>query len=202
MGASNVIKVISWILIVLLLIGAAGAIVRLADDPDNGGIGGDNTDPTEGDFMLEINERNIVGSAQGFKVATDIPLSVTVKYGDTDKQAEGYTLAIVPNKLSGKDFDFTLDGQPYSYHSETDLTKGFNIEYDGDTFVITPKGDPQGIMQAIYPGKLVSGMNAGAYTDMFLLVVTSGDGTDTVKIGFTVNQPVTGVVLTPNEIVF
>ena len=87
MGASNVIKVISWILIVLLLIGAAGAIVRFADNPDNGGIGGDNTDPTEGDFMLEINERNIVGSAQGFKVATDIPLSVTVKYGDADKQA-------------------------------------------------------------------------------------------------------------------
>ena len=202
MGATKVIKIISWILIVLLLIGAAGAIVHLADDSDNGGIGGDHTDPTEGDFMLEINDRNIVGSAQGFKVATDIPLTVTVKYGDEDKQADGYSLAIVPNKLSGKDFDFTLDGEPYSFHSETDLTKGFNIEYDGDTFVITPKGDPQGIMEAIYPGKEVGGMKEGAYNDMFLLVVNSGDGKDAVKIGFTVNQPVTGVVITPGEIVF
>ena len=201
MGATKVIKVISWILIVLLLIGAAGAIVRFAD-PNSDGPGGDVTDPEEGDFMLEINDRNIVGSAQGFVVATDIPFSVTVKYGDEDKQADGYSLAIVPNKLSGKDFDFTINGEPYSFHAETDLTKGFNIEYDGDTFVITPKGDPQGIMEAIYPGKTVEGVNAGAYKDMFLLVVNSGDGKDTVKIGFTVNQPVTGVVIEPGELIF
>ena len=202
MGATKVIRIISWILIVLLLFGAAGAIVHFADDSDLDDNGDDITGPIEGEFMLEINERFIDGSAQGFIVATDIPFTVKVHYPSEDAKKDGYSLAIVPNKLSGKDFDFTLDGEPYSFHSETDLTKGFNIEYDGDTFVITPKGDVTGIMQSIYPGTEVGGMKDGAYKDMFLLVVNSGDKKETVKIGFSVDQSVTGVEITPDDIIF
>ena len=106
---SKTVKIISWVLIVLALVGAIGAIAYFS-----GGLSGEYQS-----FYLTVNGKDVVKSGTNFKATLTEPLSVEVKYSLEDENSTGYTVKIVPNALSGKDFDFTLDGDVYSYQGET-----------------------------------------------------------------------------------
>ena len=112
------------------------------------------------------------------------------------------SVKVVPNKLVGKDFDFTLDGEVYSYHGEKDLTEGFEIEYGDTSFTIKPKGTITDILRAVYPGSVVEDCRNFAYDDMFTLIVTSHDGESNVKVNFTVSEDTEGITITPDHIYF
>lgn len=184
-------KVIAYILILLIVVGAIGFLAY-----NTGGF-------TSGfkTFSVECDGKEVSTSASGFETTTKEPLVVKVKY-NFDSKASGYSVKVVPNALAGKDFDFTLDGEIYSFQAERDLTDGFNVEYEENSFTLTPKGNLTEIMQANYPNKVVEDCVKYGYKDMFTLVITSYNGESTVYLNFSVPEKVVGIELNPEVIVF
>lgn len=184
-------KVIAYILILLIVVGAIGFLAY-----NTGGF-------TSGfkTFSVECDGKEVSTSASGFETTIDKPLTVKVKY-NFDSKASGYSVKVVPNALAGKDFDFTLDGEIYSFQAERDLTDGFNVEYEENSFTLTPKGNLTEIMQANYPNKVVEDCVKYGYKDMFTLVITSYNGESTVYLNFSVPEKVVGIELNPEVIVF
>lgn len=184
-------SIISYILFALIVIVLIGFLAKYT----GGFTGGFKT------FSVECEGREISTSASGFETTIGKPLTVDVKY-NFDSSASGYSIKVVPNKLAGKDFDFKLDGDVYSFQAEKDLTNGFNVEYEENSFTLTPKGNLTEIMQAIYPNKVVEDCVQYGYKDMFTLVITSYNGESSVFLNFTVPEKVTGIELSQEVIVF
>lgn len=139
-----------------------------------------------------------------YKLTTTQPLTVDVKYtfGSAGGDASGYSVKIVPNVIENEDFDFTLNGDVYSYQAETDLTAGFEIERGETSFTLTPKGGLTEILQAVYPNYEVGDCRENSYENMYALIVTSYNGKASVKLCFSVLEKVTGVTLDKDTIVF
>ena len=191
MTGAKVGKIIAYILLVLVLVSAIGFIAYFT----GGFTSGFKT------FYVEIDGDQILTSESGYKIPTGESMKVDVKYTMSNEKS-GYSVKVVPNKLAGKDFDFTLDGEVYSYHGEKDLTEGFEIEYGDTSFTIKPKGTITDILRAVYPGSAVEDCRDFAYDDMFTLIVTSHDGESNVKVNFTVSEDTEGIIITPDHIYF
>ena len=129
---------------------------------------------------------------------------VDIKYtfGKAGGDVSGYSVKVIPNAIEGKDFDFTLDEQVYSYQAETDLTGGFDIEYGETSFTIKPKGSITDILRAVYPNNEIGDCSGKEYADMFTLVVTSYNGESSVLLHFVAVSTVTFIELDQEVIVF
>ena len=187
-------KIIIYALIILALIGVIGFIVYFT--------GGFTTDFTG--FYVTVDGKDVMSTGSGFRMKTDDPLEVEVKYvfASPNDEAKGYTVKVVPNVIDGKDFDFTLNGDKYSFQSEKDLTAGFNIKQEADSFTIAPKGNLTEILAAVYPNDTIGDCTDKAYENMFTLVVTSYNGEAEVRIHFTVIENIKGVILDKEVIEF
>jgi hypothetical protein len=188
----KIVKRVFNFLIVVILIGAI-CFLAYYNDGFTGGIKM---------FVVECNGREVTTSASGFEMTNCEPLTVNVKYRFVGESVSGYSLKVVPNKLAGKNFDFKVDEYLYSYQVEKDLTNGFDVEYGEKSFVIKPKGDLTGILQANYPNHVVEDCNMYSYEDMFTLVVYSYDGESSVLLNFSVSEKVAGIELDKEVIVF
>lgn len=190
--ASGFGKVLAWLFVILILVGSVGAIAYLT--------GGFKEEVNI--FYVVVEDKEVTTTDGGYLLSKDDTLSVAVKYRFVAEDTKGYTVKVIPNVLPDKDFDFSLNGEVYSYQAEKDLTKGFNIQMEEDSFTISPKGNLVEVMQAIYPGNEVEILGNGAYEDMFLLVITSYDGESSVTISFAVLDAVRGITLHPSHIIF
>lgn len=186
------VKLISWVLIVLALVAGIGAIAYFT-----GGFTGEFKT-----FYLNVDGKDILSTASDYEIAKNEPMTVNVKYTFAGEGVSGYSVKVVPNVISGKDFDFTIDGEPYSFQAERDLTAGFDIEQNEDSFTIKPKGSLGEVMAAVYPGNVVGDCTSNGYDNMFLLVVDSYNGDSTVTIAFSIKESVTGIKLEPDHIMF
>lgn len=155
-------------------------------------------------FYIETNGKQVLATSDGFSMAKTEPMTVDVKYtfGTFNKEVSGYSVKVVPNQIDGKDFDFTLDGDAYSFQAEDDMTAGFDIEQSETSFIISPKGGINEILQAVYPSYTVGEVRAKAYYNMFSLIVTSYNGEASVKLNFTVVEKLEGVILDKEVIQF
>lgn len=185
-------KLIAWIVIVLMLIGSIGAIAYYT----NGFRSGYKS------FYLTVNGDKVMTSAKGYNATIIEPLMVEVKYSLGDDSSGDYSVKIVPNQISGKDFDFTLNDDVYSFQAEKDLTAGFLISKDGNTFTVTPRGNVNDVMSAIYPAYTVGDISMNVYENMFLLVVSTESGEETITVAFSIPTNVSGVILDPPSIEF
>lgn len=187
-------KIITYIVLVLLFVAACGFIVYYT--------GGFTSDFKT--FYINVNGKDILTTADGYKLSADTPLNVNVKYtfGAFNKDITGYSVKVVPNAIEGKDFDFTVDGQTHLYQSESDLTAGFDIVQEENSFTITPKGGINKILAAIYPESEIEDCRNKTYENMYSLVVTSYNGAASVKIHFSIDEPLYDIVLDKEEIVF
>ncbi len=195
MTGSKVAKIIAYILIVLAIIALIGVVAKFT----GGFTTGFKT------FYVTIDGKDVMTTGNGFVATEKSPMKVDVKYVfDSDENTEkNYSVKIVPNAVSGKDFDFTLDDEVYAYQSEKDLTAGFDIVMDGNSFTVTPKGSTiTEIMQAIYPENTVGNCDESAYEDMFTLIVTSYNGEASVKVNFAMYGNVNGITLDQEVIIF
>lgn len=104
--------------------------------------------------------------------------------------------------MEGKDFDFTLDDQVYSFQAETDLTAGFDIQRDESSFTVAPKGKVTEVLQAVYPNNTIGDCDGKSYEDMYALIVTSYNGEQSVTLYFTLPEGVSGVELDKEQIIF
>lgn len=191
MTGAKIGKIVAYVLVVLALVSAVGFIAYFT----GGFTSGFKT------FYVEVDGKQILTNASGYSIPVGESMTVDVKY-TMSEEASGYTVKVVPNQLAGKDFDFTLDGEVYSYQAEKDLTAGFDIEYGDTSFTVKPKGTITDILKAVYPGSTVEDCRDFAYDNMFTLVITSYDGESSVKVNFTVSEDVGGITITPDHIYF
>ena len=140
-------KIIIYALIILALIGILGFIIYFT--------GGFTTDFTG--FYATVDGKDVLSTGNGFRMKENDPLEVEVKYvfASPNDDAKGYTVKVVPNAIDGKDFDFSLNGDKYSYQFEQDLTAGFDIKQEDDSFTIAPKGNLTEILSAVYPNDTI-----------------------------------------------
>lgn len=187
-------KIIAYVLVLLVVVGVIGVIVRFT--------GGFTSDFKT--FYVSVNGKDVLTTAGGFQATNTEPLKVDVKYtfGSAGGDASGYSVKVVPNAVENEDFDFTLNGDVYSYQAETDLTAGFEIERGETSFTITPKGGLTEILQAVYPNYEVGDCRDKGYKDMYALIVTSYNGKASVKLCFSVLEKVSGITLDKDTIVF
>ena len=190
----TVAKVIAYILVVLVIAGVIGVIVRFT-----GGF-----TSSFKTFYVSVDGKDVLTSAGGYEVTNEKPLNVDVKYtfGSAGGDVSGYTVKVVPHVVDGKDFDFSLDEQVYSYQAETDLTGGFDIEYGETSFTIKPKGSITDILRAVYPNNEIGDCSGKEYADMFTLLVTSYNGESSVLLHFVAVSTVTFIELDQEVIVF
>lgn len=187
-------KIIIYALIILALIGILGFIIYFT--------GGFTTDFTG--FYATVDGKDVLSTGNGFRMKENDPLEVEVKYvfASPNDDAKGYTVKVVPNAIDGKDFDFSLNGDKYSYQSEQDLTAGFDIKQEDDSFTIAPKGNLTEILSAVYPNDTIGDCEDKGYENMFTLVVTSYNGKAEIRINFTVVESIRGVILDQEVIEF
>ena len=187
-------KVILYAIIILALIGVLGFIIYFT--------GGFTTDFTG--FYATVEGEDVMSTGSGSRMKADDPLQVEVKYvfASPNDEAKDYSVKIVPNAIDGKDFDFTLNGDKYSFQSEKDLTAGFTIKRDGSSFTVAPKGNLTKILSSVYPEDTVEDCADKAYENMFTLVVTSYNGEAEIRVNFTVTESIRGVILDKEVIEF
>ena len=187
-------KVIAYILVLLVVAGVIAVIVRFT--------GGFTSDFKT--FYVSVDGKDILTSAGGYEVTNEKPLTVDVKYtfGSAGGDVSGYSVKVVPHAIEGKDFDFTLDDQVYSFQAETDLTAGFDIVREETSFTITPKGGVTEVLRAVYPNNEIGDCSDKGYEDMYALIVTSYNGKASVTLYFSVLQEVAGVTLDQEVIEF
>lgn len=187
-------KVIAYILVLLVVAGVIAVIVRFT--------GGFTSDFKT--FYVTVDGKDVLTSAGGYEVTNEKPLTVDVKYtfGSAGGDVSGYSVKVVPHAVEGKDFDFTLDDQVYSFQAETDLTAGFNISRKETSFTITPKGGVTEVLRAVYPNNEIGDCSDKGYEDMYALIVTSYNGKASVTLYFSVLQEVAGVTLDQEVIEF
>ena len=187
-------KVIAYILVLLVVAGVIAVIVRFT--------GGFTSDFKT--FYVSVDGKDVLTSAGGYEVTNEKPLTVDVKYtfGSAGGNVSGYSVKVVPHAVEGKDFDFTLDDQVYSFQAETDLTAGFDIAREETSFTITPKGGVTEVLRAVYPNNEIGDCSDKGYEDMYALIVTSYNGEASVTLYFSMLQEVAGVTLDQEVIEF
>lgn len=188
------VKIISYIVLALIFVAVCGCIVYFT--------GGFTSDFKT--FYVSVDGKDIMTTANDYKLSMDIPTQVNVKYtfGALNKDISGYSVKVIPNAIDGKNFDFTVDGQVYSYQAESDLTNGFEIEESETSFTIKPKGGINHILAALYPDSEISDCRDKSYQNMYSLIVTSYNGTASVKIDFSIDEPLYDIILDKGEITF
>lgn len=193
-GTKKIGKVLSYIVIVLVLVLACGLLAYFT----NGFTSDFKT------FYVECDGKPVLSTNSGYKVSASSPLTVDVKYtfGAINKEVSGYSVKVVPNAIQDNDFDFTLDGNAYSFQAESDMTAGFEIKEKENSFTVKPKGGINDVMKAVYPNYEVSDCRDKAYENMFTLIVTSYNGKASVKLNFTIAESVVGVILDKEVIQF
>lgn len=192
--SNTVIKVISYVLVVMVIIGIIGVVAYFT--------GGFTSEFKT--FYVSIDGKDIMTDSSGYIVDQTQPLKVDVKYtlGFAGDENSGYTVKIMPNAIEEKDFSFLIDGKEYFFQSVENLNAGFDIQEEDGSFTLTPKGNMQDILQAVYLDKEIDDCLGKGYEDMFALVVSSSDGKSSVTIYFTIYDQVSGVKLDKEIIIF
>lgn len=174
-NTNSIFKVITYIVLVLLLIAAIGFIIRFT----NGGT----TDFKA--FYVQIGETVYTEDSQ-----IELPYGSThfeTKYTFASNEADkhkGYKVQIVPNVTNETNFDFTVNGQIYSFGAEKDFTSAFEIEYGKTGFTINNYGlRVDKILQSIYDGQTVTVPEIKSEKVYFNLVVSSYNEKQTIILG-------------------
>ena len=173
MKAKSFISIIgTLVLVVFVLAIGAGVYMHFTDNT-----------PTS-DFYVLYNGKEISSDVKGYKMSTDKAVTIYVVDKTSENEETEYTVKVVPNVIKDKDFNFILDGESTSYQGIKDLTEGFDIVYEGNSFTIKPLGDITTILNAVYVNAEIEDCSEYTYEDMFTLIISNGE--NTVEIDFTV----------------
>ena len=173
MKAKSIVSIIgTLVLVVFVLAIGAGVYMHFTDSV-----------PTS-DFYVLYNGKEISSDVKGYKMSADKAVTIYVVDKTSENEETEYTVKVVPNKIKAKDFNFILDGEITSYQSIKDLTEGFDIVYEGNSFTIKPYGDITTILNTVYVNSEIEDCSEYTYDDMFTLVISNGE--DSIEIDFTV----------------
>lgn len=144
-------------------------------------------------MYAQVEEDVIFDSGSGYTLSSTEPLRVDLGYTfdfGGEKDMSGYSVMVVPNTIAGKDFTYKLGKSEMSFQAIPDLTKGFIIEKEDNSFTIKSKGCLGMILTNIHLEEMMedsltlSHNHNDDYENMYTLIVYSNDGEASVKIHF------------------
>jgi len=192
-------KVITYILIVLLLIGIIGFVFKFT----NGGTTDFKT------FYLNRGNTLYTADSGNYSFNSGEELSFDVCYLSdilkSDEEAQGYSVKIIPNVTDETKFDYTVDGESYTFAEDLDLSSAFGLEKDKTSFKFTiPAGATMSDILTTAHGKTAVAGNLDLCEKYyFAVVVTSADEKNTVRLNFCLATiPATGIKLSESRIIF
>ena len=195
-------RVISYLLVVLLLLGIVGVCINLFNRPNG--------------IYLRYGDTVITSKTGGITVPQGEAITLRIEnsedwgaYSVTD-----CTVTIVPNVDSAHDFDFTVEGDSSSssFSGEKDFTAAFTDNYDGNGLMISADGDFTIRYSARTVSEMLKTVNGKEITienDYYLsaypyvaIQVVSPDGKQTLTVPLLLYGVVTGIELNPSEVIF
>lgn len=191
-GMNTVTKIIVWVLVVLLLLGAAGVIVSYV--LQNEGVS----------FYVEYNGERYFSSVSEADLSFEMCDTYTFDVKSLTGESVDYSVSVLSN--SEHIISFTFNGENHNSYVEgdndnNDYSSVFGLRKDNDGFSITL---PQGfsVVEAIkakYGGEveLQGELQAVPY---FVIVVSSGE--NTLNLYFSFGENVTGITVDTPSIVF
>lgn len=192
---TTIYKIISVILILLAVAGATGFIAMFTN-----GF----TEEFKS-FYIETNGEKLLQTETNRVFACGEEQRFDVKYTFSDltkDKPSGYTVKVIPNEET--DFDFTVDGEVYSYAAVTDLTAAFDIVKYDEYFTLTLSDGMsiQSVLGSLYPDK-----NVQVTTDVkdkypYTLLISSYNGKVTYRINFNNYRSAEGITLDKGVMVF
>lgn len=162
---SKLVNIITWVLLLLLLIGGIVGLVRLlwlGIDDDAFRV------EYDGKIYKSGNAENVLSLPENGQARFDV------------KGAASYTLSVVPNA----DFNYTVNDQPHTFLEEQDITACFEIEQHYGYFTIE-SGDYtiEGVLTKLWGETADIQLGNFIVYLPFKLNVISADG-NTVEIAF------------------
>ena len=123
---SKILNVITWLLLLLLLVGGIGAICHFA------GITKDDiTDLVNPAFRVEYDGKVYKTDTENNVIA--LPTNSQARF--EVKGVKGYTVAVAPNVTDETDFTYSINGKAYPYSGEN-LALAFDINYYDGAFAV------------------------------------------------------------------
>lgn len=196
-------RVISYLLVVLLLLGIVGACAYLLTKPNG--------------IYLRYDGKIVTDKTSGIV----IPYKATATFKIENSEDWGAysvidcTVKIVPNADESHDFDFTVgdDSRPAAFTKEKDLTGAFVENYNGKGIPVSENGEftilcsyksVSEILQAVYGEKEIHAEADGNLLEYpyIAIKVTSPDGKQTLTVPLLLYGVVTGIELNPSEVIF
>ncbi len=193
----TVAKIIAYVLVVLVLVGAVGLIYKFTN--------GFNEDFKT--FYVEYDGKQILTTESKLSLKKSATHTFNVKYTfDNDKsEPKDYKVKVVPNVT--RDFDYTVNGEKYLFSKTGELTSAFGLKKEQTQFSLTipAEFDLQTALKIVNGGKDVT-VPADAETNNpypYKLIVSSYNDKVIYNIGFKLDDGViTDITLDPDEIVF
>ena len=196
-------RVISYLLVVLLLLGVVAAGTYFLTKPNG--------------IYLRYDDKIVTDKTSGLV----IPYKATATFKIENSEDWGAysvtdcTVKIVPNADESHDFDFTVgdDSRPAAYTKEKDLTGAFLENYNGKGITVSENGEftilcsyksVSEILQAVYGEKEIHAEADGNLLEYpyIAIKVTSPDGKQTLTVPLLLYGVVTGIELNPSEVIF
>lgn len=189
-------KVIGVILVLLLLAGIVAVIYRFTN--------GFNEDFKT--FYVEYDGKQILTSDSELILEPSETNRFDVKYTFDTGQSEvkDYSVEIVPNVE--KDFEYTVNGEPYLFSRAGDLSAAFELNKQDSYFEFTLQEDMtlQSVLASVHSGQQVEVPENASDGNPFpyALIVSSYNGNVSYHIAFNLGAEVTGITIDPPSIVF
>lgn len=185
---NTVTKIIVWVLVVLLLLGAAGALYYLLSRP----VSPQGMYIRYGDIVIADSGESIELFSDGGDVAT---FAIEKSDGWGAYSVVDCTVTVIPYAGENQNFKFSVAGEemPYSFNSETDFTSAFagengsvSVNSDGTFELHFRRKDMLSILETIYgQGQVILSQPAdiSAYP-YFALRIVSASGDEVLVIPF------------------
>ena len=200
---NRISRAITYIVVVLLLLGIVGAGAYFLTKPNG--------------IYLRYDGKIVTDKTSGIV----IPYKATATFKIENSEDWGaYSVTdcmvkIVPNADESHDFDFTVgdDSRPAAYTKEKDLTGAFVENYNGKGITVSENGEftilcfyksVSDILQAVYGEKEIHAEADGNLLEYpyIAIKVTSPDGKQTLTVPLLLYGVVTGIELNPSEVIF
>lgn len=193
----KITNIITYIVALLLVAGIVSAAVYYYDDVES------MFDDNYSTFSVSMGDNLFLSEQSDITFPFDTELRFSVAY-DWPRFASiknnSYSVKVVP--CVENDFDFTVDGNIFSFAAEEDITSAFNVVQYADYFTMTVPSSIVTVLKSIYPVGEIVVPDLDVKKDYYTLIVTASDGKELIKLSFKYFSIVEGVELSVSALEF
>lgn len=180
----NAVNTVLAVLLLLLVVGGVVFLFRFTNGFQSDFV----------TFYVVHDGTDYMQSTDGVAFATGEDNRFDVKYtlGILDKTPRGYTVSIAAKN----DFDFVVDNDLYSWNAQGDVTRAFDIQLSPEHFTVSV---PQyttvhDLLETLYQKPVETPVDL-PQGDLFVLIISSADGKQSIVLGFNIAVAVQSITL-------